>query len=69
MTVAELVQAEKQLGDSLEAYAGEWVAVVDHVVIAHDADLESLLEQAEPETLEVATVFQVPQDHGAACFF
>jgi Family of unknown function (DUF5678) len=69
MTVAELVKAEKQLGDSLEAYAGEWVAVVDHAVIAHDADLEGLLEQVESETLEDATVYQVPHDHGAACFF
>jgi hypothetical protein len=69
MTVAELVQAEKELGDSLEAYAGEWVVVLDHAVIAHGADLEGLLEHTEQQTLENATVFQVPEDHGAACFF
>jgi hypothetical protein len=69
MTAAEAVQAERKLSDSLEAFAGEWIAVVDHEVVANDKQLERLLDKVEQDTLEVATVFQVPQDHGAACFF
>jgi hypothetical protein len=69
MTVAEQLAAERELGDRLEPYAGQWVAVIDRDVIAHNADLEVLLEQVEQQALEGATVFQVPEDHGAACFF
>jgi hypothetical protein len=67
MTVAEQVHAEQQLGEALEQYAGEWVAVRDQTVVAHTATLQELLEQIEDT--EVEAVFQVPEDSEVACFF
>jgi hypothetical protein len=70
MTVAEIVQAEKELGTQLEEFAGKWVATCDFEVVAHADTLGELLEQVESQGLqEKATVRQVPQHPGAACFF
>ncbi len=67
MTVEDLVQAERRLGDTLDQYPGEWVAVRDHEVVAHDATLEALLEQIEAS--EEVEVFQVAEDPHVACFY
>jgi hypothetical protein len=67
MTVAEQVQAERRLGDTLDQYPGEWVAVRDYEVVAHAGTLEALLDQVEDS--EAVEVFQVAEDPHAACFF
>lgn len=66
MTVAEQVNAEHRLSALLEQYAGEWVAVRQHAVVAHALDLEDLLEQIKD--IEVDGFFQVAED-SSACFF
>ena len=69
MTVAEreYIKAEEQLSDALAKYAGMWVAVMGHEVVASAASLEELLGTIEPE--EVEGVFQVPQGEPSAYFF
>lgn len=67
MTVADHIRAEEKLSQSLEEYAGEWVAVYRHDVVAHAEDYEDLLEQIE--SIEVEAVFQVPAEAGLACYF
>lgn len=70
MTVHELdqaVEAEERLSHALEQYAGQWVAIADHAVIAHAETLEDLLAQVEGQ--EVERVQQVPEHTGIACFF
>lgn len=70
MTVAEIVQAERELGAQLDEFAGKWVAIRDFKVVLHADSLGELLEQVESEGLEEeATVLQVPEHPGAACFF
>ncbi len=72
MTVAEIVQAERELGAQLEEFAGKWVATRDRdfEILAHADTLGELLEQVESEGLaEEATIRQVPEHPGAACFF
>lgn len=72
MTVAEIdkaLEAERELGLSLDQYAGEWVGVCDHEVVAHAATLEELIEQLEASEKTEVEAIQVPTDPGAACFF
>lgn len=66
MTVAE-IQAEKDFGKVLDQYAGQWVAVDGHDVVAHAATLQDLLGQIEEKQVE--TVFQVVEDGNSACFY
>ena len=72
LTVAEVlhqqVLAEKELSRDLEHYAGEWVAVRDHKVIAHAPSLEDLAAQVD-DLESVDAVFEVPEGEYAACFF
>lgn len=67
MTVAEQIAAEHSLGTRLEQYAGEWVAIRDHEVIASATTLGELLEQVGEDT-EVE-ILQVARNPHAACFF
>lgn len=70
MTVNELdraVEAEGRLGHALEQYAGQWVAIADHAVIAYAETLEDLLVQVEGQ--EVERLQQVPAEAGIACYF
>lgn len=72
MTVAEInkaLEAERKLGLSLDQYAGEWVGVRDHEVVANAATLEQLIEQLEASGKTEVEVIKVPADPGAACFF
>jgi putative hemolysin len=72
MTVAEInkaLEAERELGVSLDQYAGEWVGVCDHEIVANAATLGELVEQLEASGKTEVEVIQVPQDPGAACFF
>jgi hypothetical protein len=72
MTVLELereIQAETNLAEELEKYAGEWVAVRQHTVFSHAASLDELLEQiSEKEASSADGIFQVPEA-GTACYF
>jgi hypothetical protein len=70
VTVAELtkeLEAEQALGSELEKYAGQWVAVKDHTVVAHATTLQGLLEQVTED--EDTVVLRVPEDPNTACFF
>jgi hypothetical protein len=67
MTVAEQISAEEALANKLEQYAGDWVAVRDHEIVASDTSLEGLLEQVERISEEVE-VFQAAAD-SSACFY
>lgn len=72
MTVAEInkaLEAERELGVSLDQYAGKWVGVCDHEIVANAATLGELVEQLEASGKTEVEVIQVPKDPGAACFF
>lgn len=72
MTVAEInkaLEAERELGLSLDDYAGQWVGVCDHAVVASAATLGELVEQIEASGKTEVEVVQVPDDTSAACFF
>jgi hypothetical protein len=62
------ISAERELSKRLLQYAGEWVAVRNHEVVAHAATLEKLMESVigEEETVEV---FEVSTEPPAVCFF
>lgn len=70
MAVTELdrqVEAEEALRHRLADFAGEWVAVRDHQVVAHALTATALLEKVNAK--EIEGIFQVPKDKDAACFF
>ena len=68
MSIAEEVAAEEVLSSSLGQYAGRWVGVFNHRVVADAATLDDLLTviSAHPEETEV---FQVAEDPYAICCF
>ncbi len=68
MTVAEQVSAEEALAATLDRFAGRWVAVRNHRVVADDKTLEGLLDTIEDQSEDVE-IFQVAIDPHAACFF
>jgi len=59
MSIQERVRAEEELGLKLVQYAGRWVAVEDHDVIADETNLESLLGRRDGQRA-TARIFQVP---------
>lgn len=64
------IVAEQALAEALSEYAGHWVAVSHHEVVAHAATLKELREQIGPaKVTDVEGVFQVPEGDPAACFF
>jgi hypothetical protein len=67
VAVAEAVEAEERLSEALEKYAGQWVAIRQHVVVEAADSLEALLEKLNDATVD--RVFEVPSDDAAACFF
>jgi hypothetical protein len=60
------VKAERELSTRLEQYAGEWVAVRNHEVVAHADSLDALMDEVDAD--EVETVFRVAEDQ-AVCFY
>ena len=55
MKVADLsrhVEAEKELSDELRKYAGQWVAIRDHAVVANAASPEELLAKIEGQRID-----------------
>jgi putative hemolysin len=72
MTILEIdkaLEAERELGLALDDYAGQWIAVCDHNVVASAATLGELVEQIEASGKTEVEVVQVPEDTRAACFF
>jgi hypothetical protein len=72
MTVAEFnkaLEAERELGLALDDYAGQWVGVRDHGVVANAPTLEELVEQIESKKIGGVEVIQVPDDPATVCFF
>jgi hypothetical protein len=67
MTVAEFerhIKLERRLSSELEQYAGQWVAVRDHIVIAHADTAEKLDDQLRGEGRPYRT-FRVASGAGA----
>lgn len=62
------IQAEEAFGLELIQYAGKWVAVEDRTVVADDLDLETLVGSLNGQR-DTATIFKVPEDPSAPCFY
>lgn len=55
MTVADrkkIIKAETKLGEELQKYSGEWVAISSSAVVGHATTLDSLLSQVEPNSVD-----------------
>jgi hypothetical protein len=63
------VTAERDLSKRLLEYAGEWVAVREHKVVAHAPSLEQLMELVGDKPEETVEVFEVSTEPEAVCFF
>jgi hypothetical protein len=66
MTAAKLekhIAQERELAETLEHYAGQWVAVREHRVIAHAASPQKLYEQLAGEVQNYRT-FRVTSGAG-----
>lgn len=59
MSVEDQIQAEETLGFELVQYAGRWVAVVDHKVVASEETLGTLVDGLNGQR-DTAEIFQVP---------
>lgn len=66
-TLKKEIAAEQVLGETLDQFAGSWVALQDHRVVADAATLDELLRKVEGIPIE--GVMQVPTDHDTVCFF
>lgn len=64
------ISAERELSEQLLQFAGKWVAVSNHEIVAHAATLEQLMEIVSGTNEEEAVeVFEVSPDPNAVCFF
>lgn len=63
----EDLQAEERLSRQLRRYAGKWVAVRRHEVIADADSFDALLTKLAGR--DVDRVFDVPADEDLTCFF
>jgi hypothetical protein len=61
MNTHEHARAEEALGSDLVQYAGLWVAVEDHAVIADDPDLGNLVGRLNGQR-DTAEIFKVRED-------
>jgi hypothetical protein len=63
LDVPSAVEAEQALAEALYGYAGEWVAVKDHVVIDNASDLGTLVGRLNGQraTAEVFRVGENPE--------
>lgn len=66
-TLQREIAAEQALGGTLERFAGSWVALREHQVVADAPTLDELLRKIEG--MPVEGVMQVPTDHDTVCFF
>jgi hypothetical protein len=58
------IQAERKLSEQLADFAGRWVAVRDHAVVAYAKTDSGLLKEIEGQRVD--RVFRVPSAPGAA---
>lgn len=65
--IAKTLEAEEVLAQELAGYAGCWVAVRDHAVVASADSLGDLLERVNPKGLD--RILEVAEDPEAGCFF
>lgn len=68
MNSAEQIRAEEAFSLELVQYAGRWVAVEDRTVIDNDPVLGSLVGRLNGQR-DTATIFKIPGDPAAACFY
>jgi hypothetical protein len=68
MSVAEAVSAEEALALTLDEFAGRWVAILEHEVVADAATLPQLLSESVVEEQDVE-IFRVADDPHAICCF
>jgi hypothetical protein len=61
------LKAEEVLAEELAGYAGCWVAVSDHRVVASADSLGGLLSRVKPEGLD--RILEVSREPEAGCFF
>lgn len=66
MSIQGQIRAEEQLGSELGQYAGKWVAVHDHKVIAAKDKLGPLVDGLNGHR-ETAEIFQVPRGPSGPC--
>jgi hypothetical protein len=70
LTTTELdytLRAEEVLAEELAGYAGLWVAVRDHSVVASANSLGELVNLVNPEGLD--RILEVSTEPTAGCFF
>jgi hypothetical protein len=70
MTTIELdstLRAEEVLAKEMAGYAGLWVAVRDHRVVASADSMGELLKRVNPEGLD--RILEVSEEPAAGCFF
>jgi uncharacterized protein DUF5678 len=64
------ISAERDLSKGLLEYAGKWVAVSNHSVVAHAPTLEELMELVRgTEQQDTVEVFEVSNEPESVCFF
>ncbi len=69
LSIQDHVRAEEQLGLDLIQYAGRWVAVEDHKVVADNENLEHLVAGLNGQG-DTAKIFRVREDPAApACYW
>lgn len=60
MSVEDQIRAEKTLGFELVQYAGTWVAVENHKVVASEETLGTLVDGLNGQR-DTAEIFRVPE--------
>ena len=65
-TAKQYAQAEEAFGLDLIQYAGRWVAVQDHKVVAADVHLGCLVDRLNGQR-DTAEIFQVPREPLGPC--
>jgi Family of unknown function (DUF5678) len=65
LTVAErelkqAVKAERRLSKRLGEYAGEWIAIRDHKIVAHAKTISDLIDQVRDQLEDLDGIRRVP---------
>jgi hypothetical protein len=66
MSVEDQIKAEEMLGSQLVQYAGKWVAVEHHKVVANEETLRTLVDRLNGQR-DTAEIFRVPRGPLRAC--
>jgi hypothetical protein len=68
MSVEDQIRAEEALGFELVQYAGKWVAVQDHKVVASEETLRTLVDRLNGQR-DTAEIFRVREDPTTPCHY